>query len=215
VEESWVLNPGDMLYLPPRVGHNGVAETDGCVTYSIGYRAAQSGDMLMHFAAFCAAQLKDEDRYADPDLSLRSSSGEICQSDLERVTSRFRAFVDDPQQLARWFGRFVTEPKYPEQEDMAALDQQDDGLLAALFEQADGCLRRGEGIRFAYCQSGDKVQLFVHGHSFDCPLEMSPLLQLLCDQNELKAAELTSWAEHEDGVALLEKLLASDYLYLV
>jgi len=44
---------------------------------------------------------------------------------------------------------------------------------------------------------------------------MSPLLQLLCDQNELKAAELKSWAEHEDAVALLEKLLASDYLYLV
>ncbi|MEH6811720.1 MAG: cupin domain-containing protein, partial [Motiliproteus sp.] len=70
-EQSWVLNPGDMLYLPPRVGHNGVAESDGCMTYSVGYRAPQNGDMLMHFASYCAGGMTDEDRYADPDLSLR------------------------------------------------------------------------------------------------------------------------------------------------
>ena len=51
-EQSWVLNPGDMLYLPPRVGHNGVAVSDDCVTYSVGYRAPQNGDMLLHLQIF-------------------------------------------------------------------------------------------------------------------------------------------------------------------
>jgi len=41
--EEWVLEPGDMLYVPPRVAHNGVAVGTDCMTYSVGFRAPAGG----------------------------------------------------------------------------------------------------------------------------------------------------------------------------
>ncbi len=51
---SWDLEPGDMIYIPPRVGHNGIALSDNCVNYSVGYRAQHAAEMLQHFASYCA-----------------------------------------------------------------------------------------------------------------------------------------------------------------
>lgn len=44
--QEWVLNAGDMLYLPPVYAHNGVAASDDCVTWSIGFRAPSNQEML-------------------------------------------------------------------------------------------------------------------------------------------------------------------------
>jgi len=42
-EEEHVLNPGDMLYLPPKWAHDGVAVGGDCMTYSVGFRVPQRG----------------------------------------------------------------------------------------------------------------------------------------------------------------------------
>ena len=67
-EESaeWVLEPGDMLYLPPRLAHFGIAEDD-CMTYSVGFRAPSAAEVLTHFTDFLAQYLTDEERYTDAD----------------------------------------------------------------------------------------------------------------------------------------------------
>ncbi len=213
-EQSWLLEPGDMLYLPPRVGHNGVAVGDGCVTWSVGYRAPHTGDMLINFAAWCARQLKDEDRYADPDLSLRRSSGEICQSDMERVQSLFHRFFDDHEQLASWFGQFVTEPKYPEQiVDPQAADPQETDHLLRQLQRAGAGLRRCEGVRFAYNQGHQRLRLYVHGQLFECDRRLQPLVQLLCDNNQYTADQLSDWYQDGDAVVLIRQLLEAEYLY--
>lgn len=210
-EQSWVLNPGDMLYLPPRVGHNGVAATDGCVTYSVGFRAPQSGDMLMSFAAFCAARSKEEDRYADPDLSPRLNSGEICRSDLERARSMISRWLEDPDALQEWFGRFMTEPKYPEPppEEQPVSRQE---WLGAL-EQAQG-VRRSEGARFAFSRTEEGLRLFVEGERFDCGPHLTTLVEQLCDQNAWSPAQLLAWRQEPDALALLCRLAERDWLYL-
>ncbi|MFM6620953.1 MAG: cupin domain-containing protein [Dolichospermum sp.] len=43
-EQEFVLEPGDMLYLPPKWAHDGVAEGE-CMTWSIGFRSPQAGDV--------------------------------------------------------------------------------------------------------------------------------------------------------------------------
>ena len=47
--EEWVLEPGDMLYVPPGVAHNGVAVGDDCMTYSIGFRAPSRAELIAHW----------------------------------------------------------------------------------------------------------------------------------------------------------------------
>ena len=47
-EEEWLLEPGDMLYLPPHIAHDGVAEGE-CMTCSIGFRAPSAGELTAQF----------------------------------------------------------------------------------------------------------------------------------------------------------------------
>ena len=65
--DEWVLAPGDMLYLPPRLAHCGTAEDD-CMTYSVGFRAPSAAEVLTHFTDFLGQFLPDEERYSDPDI---------------------------------------------------------------------------------------------------------------------------------------------------
>ena len=44
-EQSWILEPGDMLYLPPNYAHHGIA-VDACMTYSIGFRAPRHQELI-------------------------------------------------------------------------------------------------------------------------------------------------------------------------
>ena len=63
-----VLAPGDMLYLPPDVAHDGVA-IDACTTYSIGFRAPGTTELATAFLDFLRDELDLPGRYADPDLA--------------------------------------------------------------------------------------------------------------------------------------------------
>src|SRR3546814_12581712 len=68
--EEWILEPGDMLYLPPRVAHHGIAEgAGGCLTYSVGFRAPTVAALFSGFADFAAARLPDRRRSAHPALA--------------------------------------------------------------------------------------------------------------------------------------------------
>ncbi len=74
-EDEWLLEPGDMLYLPPGVAHAGIAEGP-CFTYSIGFLAPSHGELVQSFFEYLGASLGagvDPDaRYQDPDLRPRA-----------------------------------------------------------------------------------------------------------------------------------------------
>ncbi|HET6567122.1 MAG TPA: cupin domain-containing protein, partial [Rhodothermales bacterium] len=83
-EEEWLLAPGDLLYLPPRIAHHGVAVGD-CMTYSIGFRAPSYQDILTGFLSYLAEQVDPLARYSDPDLKPQLHPGEIGPSALGKV----------------------------------------------------------------------------------------------------------------------------------
>jgi 50S ribosomal protein L16 3-hydroxylase len=105
---DWVLNPGDMLYLPPGVPHHGVAE-NACLTFSVGMRAPAAAELLGDYADTLAADAPDELRYADPDLALPDDAGEIDDAAMQRVEAALRQLqMDDPDRFGDWFGGFIT-----------------------------------------------------------------------------------------------------------
>jgi 50S ribosomal protein L16 3-hydroxylase len=79
-----VLEPGDMLYLPPGVPHHGVA-LGACMTYSIGMRAPSQGELLGDFVDHLIETLPEEARYTDADLAPARGDGEIDDAALARV----------------------------------------------------------------------------------------------------------------------------------
>ena len=83
-EREWVLEPGDMLYLPPGVAHHGVA-LEECLTYSIGLRAPAEVDLVAGFLQRAVASADRSRLYADPDLVPAREPGEISAAALEKM----------------------------------------------------------------------------------------------------------------------------------
>lgn len=110
--DGWDCEPGDLLYLPPRLAHLGVALGNDCMTYSVGFRAPGVADMIRSFAATVADRLSDDVRYEDPVLVRQTNPGEISDETVEQVRRLIMERLDDRDSLAAWFGQHVTEAKY-------------------------------------------------------------------------------------------------------
>lgn len=105
---DWVLAPGDMLYLPPNVPHNGVAE-DPCLTFSFGMRAPASAELISDYLDTLVVDADEGIRYQDPDLKLPEDPNEIDVAAMNRVVAALNAIrMNDPDMLGDWFGRFIT-----------------------------------------------------------------------------------------------------------
>lgn len=112
VAHEWTLAPGDMLYLPPNVGHHGVALDDDCMTYSIGFLAPSHEQLMGNFLAFLEQDTGAPDGvYGDPDLAPQQHPAEIVDDTLARVERILDPLRWDRERLALFVGRFLTGPK--------------------------------------------------------------------------------------------------------
>lgn len=109
-EDEYVLGPGDMLYLPPRYAHDGVAE-DACMTYSIGFRAPSFQELGEGFLEFLQDELDLPGRYADPDLAPQKHSGEIPVALLSQIGKQLEKIRWEDDLVEAFVGRFFSEPK--------------------------------------------------------------------------------------------------------
>ena len=110
--EEWILEPGDMLYLPPQVAHHGVAIGD-CMTYSVGFRAPTAAEMLSDLATELLSQ-PHSPHYKDPALTPAMASENIAPEFIEQARLLLNSILDNEDLLADWFARYMTAPKYPE-----------------------------------------------------------------------------------------------------
>jgi 50S ribosomal protein L16 3-hydroxylase len=177
--QEWVLEPGDVLYVPPGVAHNGVAVGDDCMTYSIGFRAPSRGDLIAQWAEHLVAQSDEGERYADPALALQDNPGEITAEALEALHAMIAAKLLDRREFARWFGQYNTLPKNLDI-DWAPDETIDAAALRALVT-APVELVRNPASRFAFVREGaGSVMLFVDGHAYACPGACALLAERLC-----------------------------------
>ncbi|WP_455918097.1 ribosomal protein uL16 3-hydroxylase [Pseudomonas cerasi] len=200
--EEWVLEPGDMLYLPPRLAHFGIAEDD-CMTYSIGFRAPSAAEVLTHFTDFLSQYLTDEERYTDADAQPASDPHQIQGDALDRLKSLLAEHMSDERMLLTWFGQFMTEPRYPELVAGEELGEED--FVNSL--EGGAILVRNPSARMAWSEVDDDVLLFASGQSRYLPGKLRELLKLVCSADALHSENLGEWLADEDGRDLLCELV--------
>ncbi|MEZ0209663.1 MAG: cupin domain-containing protein, partial [Methylophilus sp.] len=110
-EQEWVLEPGDMLYLPPNVAHWGVAEDDDCMTYSIGFRAPAARELAVEFLDACRQEGLSDELYQDPELEPVSDAAAIDPAMVTRVSAMLQRLAWHPDELGPFLARYFTEPK--------------------------------------------------------------------------------------------------------
>lgn len=200
--EEWVLEPGDMLYLPPLLAHCGTAEDD-CMTYSVGFRAPSAAEVLTHFTDFLGQFLPDEERYSDADAQPTSDPTQIQRDALDRLKALLTEHMSDERLLMTWFGQFMTEPKYPEL--IAGIEIDEEGFLAGLENGA--ILIRNPSARMAWSEVGDDLVLFASGQSRLLSASLRELLKLVCSADALHIENLGAWLADDEGRNLLVELV--------
>ena len=163
--QDWVLNPGDMLYLPPNIAHYGIALNE-CMTCSVGFRAPSYSNLVSEYAENLAADIDQALRYEDPDLACTQHPAEISADALKRIRSIIasRLTVDDDR-LVHWFGEFSSESRsgihtQPPEKTVSSYDE----LAASLT--ADSIIAQSPAVKFLYARNNDAALLFVDGNRY-------------------------------------------------
>jgi 50S ribosomal protein L16 3-hydroxylase len=186
VTDEWVLEPGDILYVPPGLAHNGVAVGDDCMTYSIGFRAPSRHELITDWCDHLVQDMADDDRYTDPDLQAQTNSGEISPAAIARLHAMVTEKMLDREGFARWFGQYTTTGKYPEA-DWRPEQVLRAGDVRALL--ADGeALTRNPASRFSFVRQADALLLFVDGQCFECAGSTVAFAEQLCAQDQFVVA---------------------------
>jgi 50S ribosomal protein L16 3-hydroxylase len=181
-EHDWVLDPGDMLYLPPHWAHNGVAIGE-CTTYSIGFKSPDALELGCGFLGWLQDRMELEGLYADPDLKLQEHSAEISPAMVTQVSQMLSQIRWDHSDVAMFLGEYLTEPKphvfFDPPEDPLSLAQ-----FARAFKQQGVRLNRRSLMLFT------EGCVFLNGEPFpeeDFPAEHLHYLIALADQRCLPA----------------------------
>ena len=165
--DDWVLEPGDMLYLPPGWAHHGVSQSDDCLTFSVGFRAPSADEAITSFADYLGEQLPASMRYADAGMAPPDDPAELDDAAVARMRRLILDTLDEPAQLAQWFGRVMTQPKYVDQLVPTETPTDPEELVTAL--QEGETLIRSPGSRFAWrALDDDRATLFADGDGLNC-----------------------------------------------
>lgn len=173
VEQEYLLEAGDVLYVPPGVAHWGIAEGDDCITLSVGFRAPSEAALLSDYSDDIASFLDESLRYQDPQLDANAHPAEISAGVREHVKSLMLRHINDDAHLARWFGEMMT--RIPDQESMIDDSLNPEEFLLELAEGAVLQLRLGARLAF------DEQYLFADGLAFPYPPEQRDDVKSLCE----------------------------------
>jgi len=199
-----VLEPGDILYIPPGFPHEGYS-LENTLNYSVGFRAPSGKELLSSFADYMLANELGTHRYADPDLPLRQQPSQILPQETDRIRGMMLSLIQEPASFNQWFGEFISQSRHELDVAPPEPPYQPEEILDALREGAP--LNRLGGLRVLQC--GDAV--FINGESFSSAWPQA--LLALANNSELSADDFGDALQDPAFLSQLTGLVNSGYWY--
>jgi len=178
--DDWLLEPGDMLYLPPGWGHDGVADGE-CMTASIGFRAPRRAELAHALLLGAADAVADTDDESDVLYSDRASAATATPARIPPALQSFalaawQRATEDPGTLQQALGQWLSEPKprvwFPPGQRARSL-----GARALVLNRR---------TRMLY----DADHVYINGESLRASGRDAQCLRRLADARELPAADV-------------------------
>ena len=181
-EEEFVLNPGDMLYLPPKYAHDGIAEGE-CMTWSIGFRSPQQGELAREILLGLADEAFDgvgDTLYRDPNQPAVSAPGAVPAALGDFAREAIAKSLKDPHLLDSLLGEYLTEPK-----------------SNVWFEPVDAAPDLSSGVQLdrRTKMMYDERHVFINGESFRVAGKDARCLRQLADERQLSQTKLAQMSE--------------------
>ena len=183
-EEEFVLNPGDMLYLPPHYAHDGVAIGD-CQTYSIGFRSPSYQELGENFLQFMADSIDLPGRYADPELEPTSKPAEIPRQMLAALTEELNKVRFTEEDITIFFGEYMSTPKHN-----VFFTGPAKPLTVGKF--GDAVMKKGLSLSAKTQMLYRGKNVFINGESFGVGKADKATLELLANNRRLEGEQFAA-----------------------
>ena len=189
-ETEFVLNPGDMLYLPPGYAHDGVAIGE-CMTYSVGFRVPRSAELASDLLMGLSEELAEDSGsandllYQDPNQSPAIQDASIPLGMQQFAAKAVAKALKDPQLLNCLLGESLTAPKAN-----VWFDTPDQDDLPNFVWPKDVQLDRRTKMLF------DAKHIFINGESFKAAGQDAKLLRKLANDKFLPSAHAAQLSEN-------------------
>ena len=189
-EAEFVLNPGDMLYLPPGYAHDGVAIGE-CMTYSVGFRVPRSAELASDLLMGLSEELAEDSGsandllYQDPNQSPAIQDASIPLGMQQFAAKAVAKALKDPQLLNCLLGESLTAPKAN-----VWFDTPDQDDLPNFVWPKDVQLDRRTKMLF------DAKHIFINGESFKAAGQDAKLLRKLANDKFLPSAHAAQLSEN-------------------
>lgn len=179
---DWVLEPGDLLYLPPHWAHNGIAIGE-CATYSVGFKSPTAQELAHGFLDWLGEHLCLRGMYADPDLALQENAAEISPTMIERVAGMLEGIRWSRADVAAFLGSYLTEPK-----PAIFFEPPDKPLELAAFAgaiQTHGCALDARTLLLSSSEAG----FHINGEPLACAPADRDILAALAHRRRLEGGQ--------------------------
>ena len=178
--QEFDLEPGDMLYLPPRYAHDGVALDNDCQTYSIGFRAPSTEELARELMHRVADEIEDESLYADRAQAATAQPAAIPAQLQNFAQQAVAKALQDGTLMQQILGEYLTEPKHNVWFEAA---KPKSPKAASGKSKPLGAVRLHRASRMMY----DAKHVYLNGDSWKVAGKDAKLLRALADQRALPA----------------------------
>lgn len=175
-QADYLLNPGDILYVPPGCAHWGTSESDDCMTISIGFRAPSHEQIIAQLCDDVASLQNEENRFSDKQREQPSHPAKIDDDAIQQIHTLIKQLLLKDDTLATSFGRLMTQVKYPE--------------TFAISTCHSNLLNKRPDARLAYYVTAKDILLFANGECIHCPLDDELFIQYLADTEQIDISEI-------------------------
>lgn len=204
-----ILEPGDILYIPPGFPHEGTT-LEPSLSYSVGYRSPTEQELLSNFADHAIASEMGEKHWHNPDLTVRKSHSIMTSDDLSQLTAMLKACLESEQHIEEFMGTMLSQSRH----QLDIVENEEQLTSDDVFQHLDamGCLRKVSGLKTLYHENSIGT-LFVNGEKFTLVENPQALTQLLCDTDEVSLEQI-HFPMSEATLALLTELVNKGYWFL-
>jgi 50S ribosomal protein L16 3-hydroxylase len=204
-----VLEPGDILYIPPGFPHDGYA-MEPSLSYSVGFRSPKEQELISNFADYVLAHDFGDTHLHKPDLATQSNFGAISSSDLASLTQMLQDNLADPIRLKDFMGCMLSQSRH--QLDIVQPEPVWSAEDIAIHLESGQIIEKVAGLRALFHEDEPHL-LYINGEVIKLTAAMGELAALLSGSDSLSMDAFSQPVE-SDAIALITDLVNKGYWFI-
>jgi len=205
-----VLEPGDILYIPPGFPHEGIG-LEPSMSFSVGFRTNSATDMMSGLADFLIDKELGKQLIEDPDRRLSTSAALIDNKDFSRIKQHLQNILDDKDSLSYFSGCYFTTAKHELDVVIPEIIFKNIDTLSVIGEQP---LFKLGGLRCCYLEGSIEQGIFyINGEQYCLPPSLVEGIKKLCNLQKLDLSDISEWKDNDEFMSFITQMINQGYWY--